>query len=1395
MAYSHDSREGLLERRGPGVVGKWEVRWFRVEDGHLTCFHLDHSGQAGQMESCTALNQISKLGVDAEKRECFFCPPGTSGKMRLRTNSEDEAAAWFAALQYGQVMAAKQGDTRYDESQDESEPAEFQSPRPVQIPSAATSRISTGSAQQAQSPPRSPPREPSPNRNLTAVGIQRIVELHELHQLKMARMEHMRMKKEAEEIRQIEEGREGMRQGTRSGLRQHELDGEAAADRLYGDHKETERRKNALRMKYSEEERQKVEDSRFRRPERPVIVDVDPASAGVRLYEAHRRKEYERQVKKEEEAMMALERTASRTVGIHSRHHEKLYEDANHRREQMDKKIAEARAAEAKRLASEQVSKSATLNPQRFEKLHGDHEEKLKKNAQRVAQHRERELQECQSMKRPQSARRSPSEETKIWERGGMSPYFSGGHRPSPGAKKPVPAQKSTHADVVLAAVLHAVELRCGDGHTLPLPDAKDLLPPLREALEIYSEAHHHSEQTDGSFTVSGLPNMRLFRDGFLLAEGEGFEQCREPYAIRQVSDNFGELLFHASRAQVALQEIFVPPPSGSRWPPGSTRTSLACIKQALFAYNPGVKQRQAAEIKAKVHFQPGDGERKCKHLLDLARLALVFPSCALLQAGLEEVIARFEVVQIRNNYATPSRLGGRCIEVLIVLKLHNDDGTAACQVCELRLEDLHFNRARQMSARHLEEFEQRFRILCGRSSRDMDCLAYVMRSTLHGRADSHALRVFRRHLAQTYGSIPTAWRRLGCGRLVSFEKFRDICHKQKCWELAPQLWCELDPGSGGCISLFELAPEAVSLCARARAQILGTDGRDELNDEELFDRLAPKNELGHVEMPEFCGMVRALGFNIADAKRIFRYLDFKGAKEFKPPAGLAIADVSWLRRLSQVVDLDAVVLGSPEGMTELEALQLVTRTAMTARNHRIGATTAMQRNSKFNLPARPNSARSPSRNGSISQRELDTSVSASHSVEFNSSGEFENSEQSPGGDGDASAGIVDGPAVTGPSAIADMVKRHSERKESETALDEGKVTEGFGAGGGLMSPRGPRSGSLPRESFARRLSQKSVLGERKSNSAAEESKDSNRENMDVVEFQLRVESIDYAKLCAKPHLQDSFESAVKECIAAEAGFGVQPEHVQLILSAGSVVVDAVIYVPQILGVKDELRAKLNASPTLVQSVASRVAQTEGMKEVSDKALRYSIASSQDQEAAEQPDVKEVFDTIDKNKDGNITQEEMQQFFQQAPAPEPAQNGEKEQPKDDEKGDDDDYNAEEDKNVGDGDNYNAGEDKAGDDDDYNAGEDEQPEAKEEQPDAKEVFAVLDKNNDGTVTQEEMQQAFTEAEAQPANVGNDDDDYNDDYNADQNDGEDDYNQDDENQQDEAPGADVDEVECW
>merc|ERR550532_213822 len=101
-----------------------------------------------------------------------------------------------------------------------------------------------------------------------------------------------------------------------------------------------------------------------------------------------------------------------------------------------------------------------------------------------------------------------------------------------------------------------------------------------------------------------------------------------------------------------------------------------------------------------------------------------------------------------------------------------------------------------------------------------------------------------------------------------------------------------LDPGSGGCISLYELAPEAVSLLVRAKLRVLGMESREEdVDDEAFFGTLAPRNQNGQIEAPEILGLFRSLGFSSADAKRIFRHLDFKGLKDFKPPASLAVSD------------------------------------------------------------------------------------------------------------------------------------------------------------------------------------------------------------------------------------------------------------------------------------------------------------------------------------------------------------------------------------------------------------------------------------------------------------------------------------------------------------------------
>ncbi|CAK0810846.1 unnamed protein product [Prorocentrum cordatum] len=108
-----------------------------------------------------------------------------------------------------------------------------------------------------------------------------------------------------------------------------------------------------------------------------------------------------------------------------------------------------------------------------------------------------------------------------------------------------------------------------------------------------------------------------------------------------------------ASRKEVPLDLLDV-----LRWGQWSCVLPVApqAFPMALFAYNPGVKPRAAAEVKALASYGPAEGGRRHRHLLDLARLSLVFGSCEMLQLGLDSVLRQFKVLGVRNLFRCPSR-------------------------------------------------------------------------------------------------------------------------------------------------------------------------------------------------------------------------------------------------------------------------------------------------------------------------------------------------------------------------------------------------------------------------------------------------------------------------------------------------------------------------------------------------------------------------------------------------------------------------------------------------------------------------------------------------------------------------------------------------------------------
>lgn len=99
------------------------------------------------------------------------------------------------------------------------------------------------------------------------------------------------------------------------------------------------------------------------------------------------------------------------------------------------------------------------------------------------------------------------------------------------------------------------------------------------------------------------------------------------------------------------------------------------------------------------------------------------------------------------------------------------------------------------------------------------------------------------------------------------------------------------------------------------------------------------------------------------------------------------------------------------------------------------------------------------------------------------------------------------------------------------------------------------------------------------------------------VSLAMTVQRVDYAMLVARPVLLAAFKAAVKQAVAAEAGSGVLADHVDLVLSAGSVLVQATVTPPGSVPVNVVL-SRLSASTAVAFAVATRLAKLEGISAV-----------------------------------------------------------------------------------------------------------------------------------------------------------------------------------------------------
>lgn len=166
---------------------------------------------------------------------------------------------------------------------------------------------------------------------------------------------------------------------------------------------------------------------------------------------------------------------------------------------------------------------------------------------------------------------------------------------------------------------------------------------------------------------------------------------------------------------------------------------------------------------------------------------------------------------------------------------------------------------------------------------------------------------------------------------MLGFQKFRDVCQQLCCGEHATEFWQGLDPTLGGCISLFDLDPEATALLIKLRNRMLAladVSADKEVDAESLFARLSflvrPKKP-GHLEPHEFRIVAKPLGLSPDEADRAFRYLDYQGGSHHAPPATITVQDIAWLNRLPLRIRDDDEVVG---GLIDFHAVTMTTASA-----------------------------------------------------------------------------------------------------------------------------------------------------------------------------------------------------------------------------------------------------------------------------------------------------------------------------------------------------------------------------------------------------------------------------------------------------------------------------------
>jgi hypothetical protein len=796
------------------------------------------------------------------------------------------------------------------------------------------------------------------------------------HALKKANLEAQRQKKLNEEQAKLDQGRKNGRRVSTEQARQ-------TSERLYHNAFAIESRLKEMRLQQDQHEKSIVQQNMLKN--KPTLRKIrnlgDAAKAADRLHRDAERRERDRVLRVEDTLLSEQEYFGSfqqHHVRRTTRRHLDLYAEAECRRERADNRREQS---EQDYLDKFRQSGSEWLeyNPDRIEELHALHAEKQRKIATLAA---EKQMREDAIASEAASQFKRSLNHSGLGDEGGLTPRrppivddprsprsvystvrrerdaekqkqlrqerndreLAKQNRLSTGETTPRRSsrQLANCSDHLVNTVNQTVQHRLGCNSSTEQTvcnDNKSMLNEMAQIMEIVREAQRNCEASDGYSALCNRASERLYNQ-LLIPDCEGWMRNVAPDRIVQVEGSLDELIVSAEKAQVSLRNLV----AGQEWLHGEVKSHPSGCPLALFVYDNGPKTEAAARAKAVVRYGPSEGTRGCfKHLLDLSRLLLVFSTCDLLSSGLDQILRHFEVVDVRNYFARPGRLGVRFVEVLIVVQVNK--GTAEepdmiPHVCELRLEELCFHKAQAAFAPALRNWYTSYHNFYDRPSRDSACLSSLANTVMSRPAVAHDVRVFKCHLAKRYGSTISGWRKeFGGSRLLDFKRFRSLCQKMNYCERAAEFWQALDPTVGGVISLFDFDSEAVSSLIHLRLRLLGladtgpsSDKPTRVDADAIFSRLSfltRPGTTGRLEAQEWRKCMMSIGLTSEEGDKLFKHL----LLHHEPPQAIGVTDLEWLLNLNSLVDIEAVHMNSATAATQHDALSYITWCSTAARN------------------------------------------------------------------------------------------------------------------------------------------------------------------------------------------------------------------------------------------------------------------------------------------------------------------------------------------------------------------------------------------------------------------------------------------------------------------------------